>query len=401
MTNWNQGSVLLPPDAEDPAAKKVPQKSDEGADARLQGVSWLAARMFGVQTVVVALADGQQVRFISSTGTPLTSARRQGSFTDAVMRNDGPLVVEDARADPRFAHNPAVIGEPYTRFGAGQALRAPGGQPIGALSLFDPTPRVLDDTERHLLTELALWLEDAIALRRELERAGEVQRRLLPKRLLSLHGFDVAGGCVQARTVGGDFYDWYPIGEGAAFTLADVMGKGIGASIIAATVRAVLRAGSRRGSVVSAVESAAAILEEDLDQTGSFVTLFHARLDMHTGVVRYIDAGHGLSLVVRADGSTKRLATTSFPLGTGLESGWREHTVELGYGDTLVALSDGVLDLFDGTLAALNEVERITRDAANADATVSALLALAGDNAPDDVTVFAIRRIDRRSVPRD
>jgi sigma-B regulation protein RsbU (phosphoserine phosphatase) len=110
------------------------------------------------------------------------------------------------------------------------------------------------------------------------------------------------------------------------------------------------------------------------------------------GDVRYVDAGHGLSLVVRAAGGAKRLATTSLPLGAGLGGGWREHRVTLLPGDTLVSVSDGVLDLYDGTLASLDEVELLARSAPNARAIVDALLEKAASGAPDDVTVVALRR---------
>jgi serine phosphatase RsbU (regulator of sigma subunit) len=226
----------------------------------------------------------------------------------------------------------------------------------------------------------------------ELDRAAEVQRSLLPRRLVALEGYQLDGGCLPASAVGGDFYDWYPTDDGAAFTVADVMGKGIGAAIIAATVRSVLRSGAQAddlGAVISAADSA---LESDLEHAGAFVTLFHARLDASIGEVRYADAGHGLSLVVRAAGGVKRLATTSLPLGSGLGGGWREHSVTVLPGDTLVSMSDGVLDLYDGTLASLDEVERLARSAPSARAIVDDLLALAGTSAPDDVTVVALRR---------
>ena len=226
----------------------------------------------------------------------------------------------------------------------------------------------------------------------ELGRAAEVQRGLLPAQLVSLPGYHLVGGCAPARAVGGDFFDWYPVDGGAVFSLADVMGKGIGAAIIAATVRAVLRSAARDTDMSRSVVSAAAALEPDLDQAGAFVTLFHARLDTDSGSIRYVDAGHGLSLVVRAAGGTKRLRTTSLPLGMGLEVGWREHTVELEPGDTLVSVSDGVLDLWGGDLGSLDEVESIVRSAPNAQHIVDSLLALAASGAEDDVTVVVLRR---------
>jgi len=302
------------------------------------------------------------------------------------------LTVFNATKDRRFASDALSSIEPRMRFFAGMRLEAPGGEVLGAFIVSDENSRVFTEAEKTLLRDLAIWVQNEMMAAAELGRAAEVQRGLLPHKLLSLPGFQVAGGCLPARAVGGDFYDWYPVGEGAAFTLADVMGKGIGAAIIAATVRAVLRSGSRRGAISAAVEAAAAMLESDLDHAGTFVTLFHARLDMDTGRVRYIDAGHGLSLVVFANGSVKRLATTSLPLGSGMETHWREHRVTLSPGDTLVSVSDGVLDLYDGTLSALTEVEELVRSSTSAQQIVDSLLELAGSIAPDDVTVVVVRR---------
>ncbi|MFB2351640.1 PP2C family protein-serine/threonine phosphatase, partial [Priestia megaterium] len=81
--------------------------------------------------------------------------------------------------------------------------------------------------------------EDELARSSEEERAATVQRALLPKRRPDLPGYSVAGACVPARDVGGDFFDWHATHDGLSITLADVMGKGVGAAIIAASVRAV------------------------------------------------------------------------------------------------------------------------------------------------------------------
>lgn len=321
------------------------------------------------------------------------AGRRDDAFCDVTMRQSVNLVIPDSTLDHQFRENPRVDGrDGAIRFYAGHPLEAPGGERIGVLCIFDSAPRDFSAEEERVLGELAACIEHELSASEELERAAAVQRGLLPKQFLSLPGFDVAGGCAAAPGVGGDFYDWYPVGEGAAVTLADVMGKGIGAAIIAATVRAVLRAVSRRGEIAAAVEAAAVILESDLDGAGTFVTLFHASLDMHTGVLRYIDAGHGLTLIAGADGSASRLSTTSLPLGADVEETWREHAVTLAPGDTLISVSDGVLDLFDGTLASLDEVEAIARSSATSQDLVDTLLALAGTSAPDDVTAVVVRR---------
>jgi sigma-B regulation protein RsbU (phosphoserine phosphatase) len=250
-----------------------------------------------------------------------------------------------------------------------------------------PSPELVASVNRLA----ARWRRQSEELE-EADRAAEVQRRLLPRSGVDVAGFDLAGGSASARVVGGDFFDWYPVPGGMIITLADVMGKGVGAAIIAANVRAVLRGTASELNLGVAMSTAAAALAIDLEHAGSFVTLFHCRLETSTGELRYADAGHGLSLVVRSDGSARRLSTTSFPLGTGLDDSWREHRLTLSPGDTLVSVSDGALDLWDGSLASLGEVERLTHAATSSQEIVDGILALAGAEAPDDVTVVALRR---------
>ena len=370
---------------------------DTPHEERFDRITRLAKELFKVEFAGISLMDHERQWYKSTAGVEMTEMPRSVSLCEHTLTEPSALIVRDAAIDPRFQDHVLVVGQPHVRFYAGYPLEAPGGERLGAICLIDPLPRAFSPEEEVLLRDLAVWVQNDLYANQELDRAAEVQRSLLPKKLVSLPGFEVAGGCTPARAVGGDFYDWYPVGEGAAFTLADVMGKGIGAAIIAATVRAVLRAGSRLDDIRDVVKAAATTLEPDLDEAGSFVTLFHARLDMDTGVVRYIDAGHGLSLLLRADGSSERLATSGLPLGAEVEQEWIEESVQLGYGDILVSVSDGVLDLFDGTLGALDKVAEIVRAAEGVQAAVDQIMSMAGLVATDDVTVIVVSRTERRA----
>ena len=84
------------------------------------------------------------------------------------------------------------------------------------------------------------------------------------------------------------------------------------------------------------------------------------------------------------------------PLGVGDDSPWLEQTVVLVPGSTLVSVSDGVLDLFDGTLASLAAVDRLVREAPTAQDLIDSLMLRAGLSAPDDVTVLVVRRAMER-----
>jgi sigma-B regulation protein RsbU (phosphoserine phosphatase) len=235
----------------------------------------------------------------------------------------------------------------------------------------------------------------------ELRDGSAVQQALLPKPRSEPSDYDFAGMCLPAKSVGGDFFDWYDVPRGTAFTLCDVMGKGVGAGIIAATVRAVIRSAKSHDDLSVPLDRASNSLNSDLGELASFATLFHARLDEATGVVRYVDAGHGLSLHVRADGSWTRLSSPNLPVGIGNDEPWRTAEITLEPGDALISCSDGILDLYDGTVESLQHVVAIVASRSSADDVVARIRALAKgfDSNEDDITALVVTRTGRLSPP--
>jgi serine phosphatase RsbU (regulator of sigma subunit) len=234
----------------------------------------------------------------------------------------------------------------------------------------------------------------------EIDRAAAVQRSLLPQSLCAIPGVSVAGTCLPATTVGGDFFDWYRTEDGIAITLGDVMGKGVGAGLIAAAVRAVIRSSRLDPDPGAALVRASDGLATDVGERAegsAFTTLFHARLVDDT--LRWSDAGHGLTVVIREDGTDERLAATNLPLGLGIDDDWETSETPLEPGDLVVSFSDGVLDLFGGGLDTIDRVVAIARRDPQPSAVVEALAAIARDQGhDDDVTVVALRR---EPVPAD
>lgn len=232
------------------------------------------------------------------------------------------------------------------------------------------------------------------AARSELERATEVQKSLLPQEHIQVDGYDLAGVFRPSRNVGGDFYDWYRTPEGLHLTFADAMGKGMGAALIAATVRAVMRSTGLRHDLDTAFASASKAITADLDSSNSFVTLFHARLDAASGKVQYVDAGHGLALHVQSGGTVHRLPSGGPPVGAWAGTEWPQSALDLLPGDSLVVVSDGVLDVFDSVEDFTDAVFLATHNQESAQAASTAILALApAATAEDDVTVVVVRRL--------
>jgi serine phosphatase RsbU (regulator of sigma subunit) len=304
------------------------------------------------------------------------------------------LVVEDLTCDPRFRGIPAVTPPDGLRFYAGHPLRAPGGERVGALCLLDDRPREISESDLELLRDLAGLVERELATSAELTQAAEVQRQLLPRVPPVVPGYEIAGRCLPAREVGGDFFDWYLLDDGTPqITIADVMGKGISAALVAASVRSTLRGGSLHNDLADAVNKSSHGLEADLDEIGRFVTVFTARVDPPTGEITYVDAGHGLSLIMEVGGGHRRLVSDGLPLGALNADTWQSHTAQLAPGETLMTVSDGFLDFYDTEADAIAAAVCANAQTTSALELVDRMAAFSARHVPtDDVTVVIVRR---------
>jgi hypothetical protein len=282
-------------------------------------------------------------------------------------------------------------------FRAEQPLVDPQGATLGTLVIADSHRRHLTADQDALLRDLARWVAKEIAVDAELHHAQRVQLGLLPRSAPTIDGYRLAGTCLPGATIGGDFYDWYPVDGGVVLTLADVTGKGPAAAILAAAVRIALRASADGEPVDRAVRQAGATLHTDLANAGLLATTFHARLDAATGDLAYTDAGHGLTLVVRAGGGWRRIDASGVPLGVSEDTYRQADLVHLEPGDLLVSFSDGVLDLVDGTLGGLGLLAEELVGCTDAEEAVQRVLRLAAtaSDRQDDLTVVALLRDPR------
>ena len=260
-----------------------------------------------------------------------------------------------------------------------------------ALVVYGATAAVTNELARQAGRQLDHAQRRRRVAENEIDRAALVQRSLLPTTTAGLPTqLHAVGVCIPARIVGGDFYDWFPTADGAAFTLGDVMGKGVGAGMIAAAVRSVIRSTVDDADPAIAVRRAAAGLatgSSDLT-SGSFTTCFHARVT-RDGHATWVDAGHGLTVLRSADGSLRALRSGHLPIGVG--QGWTSESLDLSPGDVLVSVSDGVLDLFGGDLDALDRFEAWAAERGHPQEIVDGIAELAARiEHADDVTVLCV-----------
>ncbi|MFP5392589.1 MAG: EAL domain-containing protein [Gammaproteobacteria bacterium] len=125
----------------------------------------LAARVLRMPMAFISLVDQDRQWFKSRCGVALQETPRAVSLCAHAITRDAPMIVNDARKDPRFAANPLVTGEPYLRFYAGIPLHGPNNKLIGTLCVADNAPRQLTDDDVEFLKGLANTIDELIGLR--------------------------------------------------------------------------------------------------------------------------------------------------------------------------------------------------------------------------------------------
>jgi serine phosphatase RsbU (regulator of sigma subunit) len=190
----------------------------------------------------------------------------------------------------------------------------------------------------------------------EMEIARQVQARLFPQKLPAMKTLEYTGACIQARTVGGDYYDFLELAPGRlGLLLADIAGKGFSGALLMANLQANLR--SQYAMAVDdlprLLASVNRLFYESTDDA-SYATLFFADYDDSSRKLRYANCGHLPPLLLRAQGGphdqvsagsqVERLHSTCTVMG--LFEAWRCEIaeVQLAPGDTLVLYTDGVTE---------------------------------------------------------
>jgi sigma-B regulation protein RsbU (phosphoserine phosphatase) len=245
------------------------------------------------------------------------------------------------------------------------------------------------------------------ALSREMEIGQRIQQGFLPESMPVLSGWDLAGCCVPARQVSGDFYDAFVLPSGRlALIVADVCDKGVGAALYMALFRTLLRAMSgHAGSDETPTQTLCRTVTYTNDyiagiheRESMFATVFFAILDPESGHLDYINAGHDAPVVRRAaSGELLRLAPSCGAVG--LMPGIQCHVdhLELEPGDSLFAYTDGVTEAV-GDAGGFGEAA-LLRVIAGAGPTSSDYLAIVqsqlsihvGSHQPhDDVTMLCV-----------
>lgn len=182
----------------------------------------------------------------------------------------------------------------------------------------------------------------------EFNQARAIQMTLVPSGPLVVGPWETLGRVLPARHVGGDYFDYFMLGEERfGVTIADVSGKGLPAAIMMSNVQASLRAFCDGDH---AIGEALRRVNRSVARSaipGKFITLFYAEIDAREGLLRYSNAGHNFPLLRRADGTLEELSTGGMVLGPMEDATFDEGETAFAPEDALLLYSDGISEAMD------------------------------------------------------
>lgn len=292
-------------------------------------------------------------------------------ITGHVIRTCQSVVVPDVRQDMRYVQGrhstlseitvPIILNE----------------RSIGALNLESDRLAIFTDDDLEVLQffadAAAISIEKAMLHRRlleqeligkQLETAREVQSRLLPERAPRLPGYDIAGVCIPAYEIGGDYFDYIPLpGDRLGLAVADVTGHGISSALVMTAFRVLLRTKARTKASPAQIANRINRLLPEFAGEANFVTLLYAILEGTPGILTYTTCGHPPPLLLQANGEVIQSNQRNTALGIARRPNYRDERLQMCPGDILVLYTDGVIELMnpEGEAFGLSRLVQVIR----------------------------------------
>jgi PAS domain S-box-containing protein len=278
------------------------------------------------------------------------------------------------------------------------------GRVLGAITFVSSSPdRHFGEADLELAEDLArragLAIDNAMLFRHEHDAAVTLQRSLLPESLPELAGVQFAARYLPAAPgleVGGDWYDVTVLDDGrAALTIGDIAGRGVNAAAVMGHVAGVLRAFVLDGKAPDEVVRRTNRVMRESAQP-QMATAVQLELDLESGQLDYVRAGHPPALLRLPDGTIEKLAGKGTqPLGVFDDLDCRTHRVDFPPGSLLLLYTDGLIERsdrdFDEELA--NLAEALAQGPADAEACLRSLAErFSPETIPDDVAMLAVSR---------
>lgn len=369
---------------------------------------------FGAAAVSFLIADFSGRALVRLAHVPLTSGK--ADVRAALVSGERRDVEESATVLPfdggpeeQAVRTQRVRVLPGTRAGGWKVL-APvteRGESIGLLELYlpekpDPGTVIEIGQLAHLLafvvianrrhTDLFEWGQRS----RMFSLSAEIQQRLLPEaRTCEAAAFTLAGWLEPAASIGGDTFDYSLARDVLHISLTDAMGHGVGAALTASVCLGSLRGTRRQGASLAEQANATneALAEHAVKGAADdFVTGLVGRLDLRTGCLEIVNAGHVAPYLARGSGVSTLDLRVALPFGMFHDTSYSSTRLSLMSGDRVVFVTDGMLERNVATIDLPTAIKG-TRDLHPREvvrALADNALEAAGHALTDDATVLCL-----------
>ena len=216
---------------------------------------------------------------------------------------------------------------------------------------FDDVSVTIDKAIQHIemLQKANKNQQQLLSIHKELEVAKVIQESILPASRVFCSEYDFIAEVQPANEVGGDFYDFFSINkEYVGLVIADVSGKGISAAIFAVVTQTLLKA--TQSSLLCPKEHIDYINQICVknNKNHMFVTLFYGVLNLKTGLLKYVNAGHNSPYKIDKNGKIKALSEAdNVAVGVKKKVQFTENQVQLQSDDFLFLYTDGIPEARD------------------------------------------------------
>jgi serine phosphatase RsbU (regulator of sigma subunit) len=278
---------------------------------------------------------------------------------DRVLKQKESLLIVDTQLDDKLRTRESIVDQ-----GIRSILAVPlqAKENVIGLIYLDSTDSIQPFTrdDLGLLTVLAniaaIRIENARLtevehherlMAREMEQAAEIQKNLLPRFIPQQPGLELAAFSEPCLSVGGDYYDFGERGGKLMLLVGDVAGKGLPAALLMASLQARIQVLVEEEIDLAALVTRLNRIVASNCPGNRFITLFMCEVDLASGELAYVNAGHNPPLLVRVNGAVERLEGGGMVLGIFGRASYALQTAHMEEGDLLVIFSDGVTEAQD------------------------------------------------------
>ncbi len=266
-----------------------------------------------------------------------------------------PLMINDPRTDERFRN---VKWEESVRTVLCAPLMAKS-KLIGILTIYNKKDESgFTDSDQRLLSIIAAQSAQVVenarlyeeeqeykAMRKEMELASSIQKKLLPSTPPEIKGYSIGGRNLTAKSVGGDYFDYVKVDDHHWMVcLGDICGKGMPAALLMSNLQAILH-----GQVLHSLSPGEILKLANIQlfrntDPEKFATVFLGILDTREHKLHFSNGGHEYPFYIKSDGNYDRLKSNGLPLGIMEMSDYGEETIEVDPGDCMFVYSDGITE---------------------------------------------------------